>query len=296
MARVPRKHRHVEHLNHEAWAIPYGDLITLLLAFFVVMYSISSVNQGKYRTVSEALSTALRGGATDARIELGNAPPIGSESELDLSLLEKDKPETPLKPKEIDPVKATGSTGEIRALANKLEETMDDLIADDIVVVRGNPLWLEVELQTDVLFASGQAQLSDAALSIMQRLADDLKHLPNLIRVEGHTDDVPISTAAYPSNWELSAARAASVVSLLMQQGVEPTRLSVIGLGQYHPVVSNATAEGRNRNRRVLLVIPSVEHSRKAMNQRRTMGKSEAGDAMSANSASVDHQTERLSP
>jgi chemotaxis protein MotB len=116
---------------------------------------------------------------------------------------------------------------------------------------------VEVEIRTDILFPSGVATLSPQAQQVLRQLAETLEPFPNPIRVEGHTDDRPINTAAFPSNWELSAARAASVVHLFTQAGMDPRRLAVIGLGQYRPAQSNETEQGRNINRRVLLVILS---------------------------------------
>jgi chemotaxis protein MotB len=123
--------------------------------------------------------------------------------------------------------------------------------------VHQHDTWVGVDISTDVLFGSGVARLSPAAVAILQRLADALKAWPNAIRVEGHTDDRPIDTAAFPSNWELSAARAASVVHLFMDRGVAPARMAVLGFGPYRPVSPNTTAAGRSANRRVELVILS---------------------------------------
>jgi chemotaxis protein MotB len=123
--------------------------------------------------------------------------------------------------------------------------------------VRRHGLWVEVEIRTDILFPSGVATLSDHAAEIIRQLAATLKPFPNPIRVEGHTDNRPISTRAFPSNWELSSARAASVVHLFTQEGMDPARLAVIGLGEYRPAQSNDTPEGRNANRRVLLIVLS---------------------------------------
>src|SRR5690606_11386470 len=108
-----------------------------------------------------------------------------------------------------------------------------------------------------ILFPSGVATLSPHAVNILEQLAATLAPFPNPIRVEGHTDNVPINTRAFPSNWELSAARAASVVHLFMRQGLAPERLAVIGLGEHRPIAANDTPEGRNANRRVVLVILS---------------------------------------
>ena len=127
----------------------------------------------------------------------------------------------------------------------------------NMVVVRRKDFWIEVEIRTDILFASGIAKISAAAIPTLDALAKTLAPYPNAIRVEGHTDNKPIRSSIYPSNWELSSARAASVVHLLASGGVGPKRLSVIGLGEWHPAQSNDTVEGRNANRRVLLIILS---------------------------------------
>jgi chemotaxis protein MotB len=144
---------------------------------------------------------------------------------------------------------------ELAGVADEVEQSMSDLIDRELVTVRRHGKWVEVEIRTDILFPSGVATLSPPAEQVLQQLADTLKPFPNSIRVEGHTDNRPISTPAFPSNWELSAARAASVVHLFTRAGMDPARLAVIGLGENRPSQSNATAEGRNANRRVLLVI-----------------------------------------
>lgn len=267
-----RKHRHEEHLNHEAWAIPYGDLITLLLAFFVVMYSISSVNEGKYRTVAASLSEAFRGiPRTMVPVQVGTTAAYTADQNLNMGLLDPQQPISERIDPELELPESPGDlSGEIERMAVEIERAMADLIAEELVTVRSTAYWLEVEIQTDILFPSGSAHLSEPAIPILKRLAGVLGAFPNPIRVEGHTDNVPISTRVFPSNWELSAARAASVVHLLMKEGVEPLRLAVIGLGEYHPVESNATVEGRNRNRRVVLVIPANENLRDSLQRLHT--------------------------
>jgi chemotaxis protein MotB len=144
---------------------------------------------------------------------------------------------------------------ELESVATDVEAAMADLIQEDLVIVRRHGMWVEVELRTDILFSSGVARVSPDSEAILRRLAATLTPFPNPIRVEGHTDNRPINTREFKSNWELSAARAATVVHLLMEAGVDPARLAVIGLGEYRPAQSNDTPEGRNANRRVLLVI-----------------------------------------
>lgn len=284
-----RHKKHEEHLNHEAWAIPYGDLITLLLAFFVVMYAISSVNEGKYRALSDSLAAAFAGAPRSMKpVEIGNQavgrsdapspirmqmrpvdnlPSIKQDSDSPATSEEESAhPGTAARPLPID--LGGGAIAELERVADEVEHAMQDLIAKDLVTVRRTQLWIEVEIKTDILFASGAAAVASTAQPILAKLAEVLAPFPNSIRVEGHTDNIPIRTVAFPSNWELSAARAASVVHLFGNLGIAAKRLAVLGLGEHRPVATNGTAEGRNRNRRVVLVVMAdgVAPDRRVMN------------------------------
>jgi chemotaxis protein MotB len=273
MARRRRQH-HEEHVNHEAWAIPYGDLVTLLLAFFVVMYAVSSLNEGKYRVMSDSLFAAFRGAPRSLEPVQFGEKELGAGAEVRISAVQKamlqKQPRQMLEPAPIAVQKPlvrgaqhaeTATTKELEILARHIEEAMADLIDANLLAVRRHGTFVEVEIRTDILFSSGEATLAPAAGDILRQISATLTPFPNAIRVEGHTDNRPINTLAYPSNWELSSARAASVVHLFTQSGIEPGRLAVIGLGEYRPAQSNDTSEGRNANRRVLLVILSGETS-----------------------------------
>lgn len=269
---MARKHRHEEHANHEAWAIPYGDLVTLLLAFFVVMYSMSSVNEGKYRVLSDSLRAAFRGAPRSVEpIQIGDKTAKSLKESANASLNPDALMALPSRPGEQlrkgpltgrgDNESFPGSLSEeginaaLREMANAVEEAMRPLIKDALIRVERRRSWIEVEINTDILFPSGSATIAAEAVPVLEQIADILAPFPNPIRVEGHTDTQPISTAAFPSNWELSAARAASVVHLYTQRGVDPTRMVVTGLGEYRPAADNATESGRGRNRRVVLII-----------------------------------------
>jgi chemotaxis protein MotB len=270
---MARKHKHEEHANHEAWAIPYGDLITLLLAFFVVMYAISSINEGKFRVLSDSLQAAFRGvPKTLEPVQVGEKS-RGSGADIAVSIVQQatmdGQPRQLLeaismgdkdgsgkrKPPAMDSDGKAIVPPELGRVADEIEKALAPLVAADMIAVRRDATWVEVEIRTDILFASGVAKLSDAALPPLTILAETLARYPNPVRVEGHTDNRPISTSTFPSNWELSAARAASVVHLFARGGVDPARLAVIGLGEFRPAQSNDTVEGRNANRRVLIVI-----------------------------------------
>ncbi|MCB1625228.1 MAG: flagellar motor protein MotD [Pseudomonadales bacterium] len=279
MARRRRK-RHAEHENHEAWAIPYGDLVTLLLAFFVVMYAMSTVNESKYRVVSDSLSVAFRGEPSITEpLELRAAPtpsqpdnPVGANpanSTLALPLGSKQPTGLRHPGRETDSINgdrdlvrlaaAHAREAELTRVAEAVSKSMRDLISTGIVAVKQNDQYVEVAIRTDILFASGSAELSPRAIAPLQALGATLAPLPNPVRVEGHTDDQPINTIAFPSNWELSAARAASVVRLIRSTGVAAPRLAVVGLGEFRPLKPNTTPEGRNANRRVAFVIPASD-------------------------------------
>jgi chemotaxis protein MotB len=278
---MARKKKHEDHLNHEAWAIPYGDLITLLLAFFVVMYAISSVNEGKYRVLSDSMVAAFRGTPmTLEPVQVGEKQ-VGSGADVKTAITQaivEGQPRTMLTPipiktnlpkrplsdieqarqEEISHHQAAAAQA-LTKVADEVERAMDNLVKADMVVVRRKDFWIEVEIRTDILFPSASALLQPRAVGVIEKLGETLAPFPNAIRVEGHTDNRPIKTLQFFSNWELSAARAGSVVRVLATRGVAPSRLAVIGYGENRPTQTNATVEGRNANRRVILVILSAD-------------------------------------
>ena len=252
-----RKGRKEEHANHEAWAIPYGDLITLLLAFFVVMYSVSSLNSGKYRVMSEALMAAFRGEPQrDMPITLSIREGMPS-SEL-VTMPESEKAMGPR------PIRKTDAQGmdtgmSLSGIAGNVAKALERQVMTDQVTIRQHADWVEVEIRNDLLFPSGSAAMAGEGGDIVRKLGASLANLKNPIFVQGHTDNVPISTAQYPSNWELSAARAGAVVRLLGEGGANTALMTVIGYGEQRPLQSNETSEGRATNRRVVLAILEPE-------------------------------------
>lgn len=268
---MARKHKHEDHVNHEAWAIPYGDLVTLLLAFFVVMYAVSSVNEGKYRVVADSLSQAFGGPPKSLKpVQFGDKPEKGvvsdamfntvslrgfEDEQRQLHQPSRDGQYGGSNPQRLQGEAQAQAAATLKRMSEAIEQAMQGLIEQQMITVRRTEQWLEIEIRTDILFGSGVARISPHAEPVLRRLADILKPFDNGIRIEGHTDNVPIATAAFPSNWELSAARAASVVHLFMESGVEPTRMTVAGMGEYRPAAENRDSDGRNRNRRVVVVV-----------------------------------------
>jgi len=238
---MARRRHHEEPENHERWLVSYADFITLLFAFFVVMYSISSLNEGKYRILSDSLVGVFNQADRAVKpIPIGEERPRTTQpdvSQVDDSQTSAD-PDDPL-----------------QNIMLSMREAFADLIDAKQLTVRGNELWVEIELNSSLLFPSGDALPNDHAFDLLEKVARILAPYGNPIHVEGFTDNLPIATDKFPTNWELSAARAGSVVRMLAADGVDPSRLAAVGYGEFQPIADNATAEGRARNRRVVLVI-----------------------------------------
>lgn len=269
---MARRKKHEEHANHEAWAIPYADLMTLLLAFFVVMYAISTVNEGKYRVMADALTAAFGGAPrTINPVQVGNHQLQGADFDRPSPIKSgaKQGPSAPSPAPNVTllaamasqmniPVTVKGlqsAQNELQRIAQDLEKALAPLIDEKLVVIKRADMWIEVQINSDILFPTGSAALAPQAQDTVSKLAGVLATVPNSVRVEGYTDDRPINTYQFPSNWELSSARAASVVHLFVRDGIPPERLAMIGYGEFRPIGDNATVEGRNSNRRVLLII-----------------------------------------
>jgi len=243
---MARRRKVEEHENHERWLVSYADFITLLFAFFVVMYSISSINEGKYKIMSQALIGVFSESERSTRpIPIGEERPLSTRPAQPIV---KDSEQT-------DAGLAQSSADPLKTITDQVMEAFGDLIKSDQMTVRGNELWIEIELNSSLLFGSGDAMPSDVAFNLIEKVANIIKPFANPVHVEGFTDDQPIRTAQYPTNWELSSARAASIVRLLAMEGVNPARMASVGYGEFQPIASNATAAGRAQNRRVVLVI-----------------------------------------
>jgi chemotaxis protein MotB len=264
-----RRQSHEEHENLERWLVSYADFITLLFAFFVVMYAISSVNEGKYRVLSETLSAVFTvQPRSDDPIQVGETPrdvlalPDGPLAANQVNLDPGGEAQGETDPG-IDPGSDTGThssdrfreDGAATRISDEVTISLQDYIDQGLVSISQTGDRLEIEMKDRMLFSSGTARLSRDALSALRALSDSLKRIPSHLQVEGHTDNVPIATAAFPSNWELSAARAASVVHFFARSGVEPWRMSAVGLGEHRPIAENADDKGRAANRRVTIVV-----------------------------------------
>ncbi len=229
--------------NHERWLISYADFITLLFAFFVVMYAISVVNEGKYKVFSVSLGDAFGGTSTPPPQAAGQVQPV-----IHLpTILEKRRAEAMKREKE-----------RLTRLAQALSSTLAPLVKEGKVRVTQNSRGVTVEINASVLFDPGEARLTTESNQALRALAILLRDDSHAVQVEGHTDNTPIANQLFPSNWELSAVRAGSVVRLFIDSGVAESRLTVVGHGANIPVAPNDTPEGKARNRRVAVTILSA--------------------------------------
>jgi chemotaxis protein MotB len=229
--------------SHERWLVSYADFITLLFAFFTTMYAISTVDARKLTAVVDSMQAAFAKGdlpSPPERIGAGTSP----------------GPARPAVPASPGPVAATG-VGPVPAaeLKARLAERLAREIDDGIVELEVDPRGLVVSIREAGSFATGSADLSLVAQAVLAEIARALRRVGNFVRVEGHTDDVPIHTSRYASNWELSTARATSVVAFLLRQGLPPAHLSAAGYAEFHPRGPNDSSSNRARNRRVDVVV-----------------------------------------
>lgn len=243
---MARRKREEEHENHERWLVSYADFITLLFAFFVVMYALSTINEGKYRILSDSMVNAFRNSPASTS---GPVPMVVATSPAVRKSTTAEKPPDPLKLKQRD---------KMRNVAKSILEVLAPLIAQGKVRVLETSRGVTIEINDSILFSPGQALLHPQLVVAMRGIADVLVASDFPITIEGHTDNLPINTLQFPSNWELSAVRATTVLRLFADAGVAPERLTAIGYADTRPVEPNLLADGRARNRRVSILIDSA--------------------------------------
>jgi len=259
--RTPRRaRRRDEHVNHERWLISYADFITLLFAFFVVLFSSAQVDHRKVGQIAMAIQVAFQQmgvfETSNTHMPLDKSAPMPFEK---VQVIENTMRETDIS-QMVPPMKGvisnTPDREELGAIRKTLESTLAAQIEGNTVGIHETREGLVVSLREMGFFDSGSATLRPGAESTLKKIADVLRSLPEGIRVEGHTDNVPIHNSAFPSNWELSTARATEIVKLFITRyAIDPSRLQASGYAQYHPAASNGTAAGRALNRRVDIVI-----------------------------------------
>lgn len=255
---MPKRRQPEESVRNDRWVISYADFITLLFAFFVVMYGISSVNEEKYKQLTGALSGAFFG-IQQPDGQIGDGAGAGGIGVFSGGTADEDDSKITIAPPDKE------KTESLKRMQTALESNFSSQIDAGAIKVSGNDLWVAIELRSNYLFPSGGAIPNIQADILLEKIADVLRGEENPIHVEGFTDNQKIATDAFPSNWELSAARAAAVVRLLAQFGVEPERMAAVGYGEFQPAYSNRTEKGQRLNRRVLIVISRDEKVRRSV-------------------------------
>ena len=251
---MARTKKHAAHENHERWLVSYADFITLLFAFFVVMFASSQTDKAKAKQVSDSVKEALEnGGVTSAVKEIlggtvdekgkGNAQMKGPGGARKADKDPEQKPPAP-------------AVAELLPSLQYLSHELEDEIKTGKIQMRMEPRGLVISLQEAAFFPSGGDAVDPQSLPSIAKVASALRDLPNPVRLEGHTDSVPIHTARFRNNWELSAARSITMLEVLSAKfEIPPARFAVAGYADTSPVASNENAEGRARNRRVDIVI-----------------------------------------
>ena len=259
-----RKKRH-DHVNHERWLVSYADFITLLFAFFVVLYASSQVDKHKAARVSASIEGAFQ----ELGVFSGSAPGPVTRAEAAAPPRKDDSASVPdlsnLANVSKDGI-GGGSGPNIEQLRRELEEALGEEIKNHEIEMRVTPEGLVVSLREIGFFDSGDAALLPGGRSTLERIAKALNRAGFQVRVEGHTDNIPIHTARFKSNWELSTGRATEVVALLVEEyGFNPAQVSAAGYSQYRPLADNDSEAGRRTNRRVDVVVvarnPRAEQS-----------------------------------
>ncbi|EES71274.1 MULTISPECIES: flagellar motor protein MotB [Paenibacillus] len=247
MSKKNKKHQdHEEHAD-ESWLLPYSDLMTLMLALFIVLYGMSTVDAMKFQEMSEAFKSVLTGGTSvlDQNAMISNNKTSLSEIETPKStqdgLMTK---KNELKRQEQQ---------NLEALKKQLDTYIKENGLTDDLETKLNQSQLMITISDKALFASGEAVVKPEARQLAKAISNMLQQFPDYeVIVSGHTDNVPISTYEFPSNWDLSSVRALNFMKiLLLNTNLDPKKFSAIGYGEYHPVASNDTAAGRAQNRRV---------------------------------------------
>ncbi|WP_116115055.1 OmpA family protein [Austwickia chelonae] len=264
MARKKKAPEPEPHANHERWMISYADMLTLLLALFIVMFAVSKVDQAKFLQFAQGANQAF-GGSGSVVLNGQGGSNAGSDG-----IMKAQKPPNPDGAQQLDPQKAaqmiaaeqarqkaqTDQKDRLEQLKKQIDQELSGKGLKDAVQMNVDERGLVVNIITDkVLFETGQAALRPAGTQVLDLIAPTIKNLPNRLTVEGHTDNVPIRSGAFRSNWELSQARAASVLQRLIADGLPETRVALAAYGEQRPIDTNDTEQGRSRNRRVAVVV-----------------------------------------
>ncbi len=257
---MSRRKRRPASSNHDRWLVSYADFITLLFAFFVVLYASSQVDKRKVGKLAMAIQVAFQEmgvfEASTTHVPIDLAEPMPFSSVQAIENLERTGSVARITSHPDGTLGGGAENGDLAQLQAELETLLVAEIKRKEIAMRRDPDGLVISLQEAGFFESGAAQIKSTSQATFDQIANMLLQRNCRVRIEGHTDNIPIHNSLFSSNWELSTARATEIVRLLIvRYGFNPARLSAAGFAEYHPIASNATADGRGTNRRVDIVI-----------------------------------------
>ncbi|MBM4764112.1 flagellar motor protein MotB [Bacillus sp. B15-48] len=228
------KNDHEEHIS-ESWLIPYADILTLLLALFIVLFASSEIDNTKYQAIMQSFQSELKGGSV-------GGGPVESSNEFMFPELE-------------EPVETVDNEAELDQLQQQLEKYINDNDLQNFIALENTERGIEISVKDVILFDTGSDELKSSSYQTLDTISGLMQTVPNQVNIEGHTDNVPIGTAPFRSNWELSAARAVSVLHYFAEHYIDSSRMQFTGYGEYQPLHPNDTEANRQANRRVNIVI-----------------------------------------
>lgn len=260
MYRYRRRHQHIEKEQLDRWLVSYADYMTLMFALFVVLYAMSIVKEEEYSVLADSLTKMFDKPRHNQTGVSGESvlPIPATQSEFDLhgSSLDKTKgPSLVADATELSDVTERQLGSPLQSVEAQLTEALANLLEQGLAKVQQDENWLTIELNSGLLFASGSATATQSARTLLKEISDVINPISNFIRIRGYTDNQPINNELFSSNWELSVARATSVLRMLEQLGTEPQRMAIEGYGQYYPFTSNDNPQGRAQNRKVVIAI-----------------------------------------
>jgi chemotaxis protein MotB len=261
MSRKIIKRHAIERDNVHRWLVSYADYMTLLFALFVVLYAMAIVNDEPFKTVTDSIGRVFQAD-NDKVKNLGHGDDIlpvnSSKTNKQLygnGILESAGPELTDGEKNLSNIDQSQVGTNLSSLEKELHTALYDLVESGYAQLQIDGDWLEIELSSGLLFPSGSASPTKNAEAILAVIYDVISDVTNYIRIRGYTDNQPIDTEIFKSNWELSVYRATAILHLLENLGLEPERMAIEGYGQFHPKADNNTPEGRAQNRRVVIAI-----------------------------------------
>lgn len=267
---MKRKKKHEDHVD-ESWLIPYADVLTLLLALFIVLFAASEVNSEKFQEISDSFNRELQGGTgilenqsavetfedTSKLAEPNDVDPTEGEATIPPTEIEEDNGKIELTAEEIEQLALAEDYKELAAIQEKVKAYIAERNMEDKLEAELTSKGLVLKIKDGVLYGSGSANLSESAQTLAEEIGNMLvTDPPRSIYIEGHTDNIPSTSKAFPSNWELSSSRAINFMKILLENNeLDPRKFSSTGFAEHQPIASNDTAEGRAENRRVEVLI-----------------------------------------